>query len=65
MEYPCSRKDMDRFEELISGLIFANLFQQFNGEERVIPDRIVKVKMLSVMLIDLWLKGNIINNIMF
>ena len=56
---------MDRFEELISGLIFANLFQQFNGEERVIPDRIVKVKMLSVMLIDLWLKGNIINNIMF
>ena len=44
MKYPCSRKDIDRFEELNSGLISVNLFKQFNEEERVIPDRTTKVK---------------------
>ena len=27
MKYPCSRKDIDRFEELNSGLIFVNVFR--------------------------------------
>ena len=44
MKYPCSRKDIDRSEELNSGLISVNLLKQFNEEERVIPDRITKVK---------------------
>ena len=44
MKYPCSRKDVDRFEELNSGLTPVNLFEQFNEEERVIPDRTTKVK---------------------
>ena len=58
MKYPCSRKYIDRFEELNSGLISVNLFKQFNEEERVIPDRTTKVKqMLSIMLVYIWLKG--------
>ena len=44
MKYPCSRADIDRFEELISGLISVNLFKQFNGEGKVIIDRTTKVK---------------------
>ena len=44
MKYPCSRKDIDRFEELNSGLISVNLSKQFIEEERVIPDRTAKVK---------------------
>ena len=56
MKYPCSRKAIDRFEELNSGLIFVNLFKQFNEEERVIPDRTTKIqRMLSIMLIHIWL----------
>ena len=42
MKYPCSRKDIDRFEELNRGLISVNLFKPFN--KHVIPDRITKVK---------------------
>ena len=42
MKYPCSRKDMDRFEELNSGLISINVFKLFN--ETIITDRITKVK---------------------
>ena len=66
MKYPCSRKDTDRFGELNSGLIYVNLFKQFNEEERVIPDRTTKVKKcyVSIMLIYIWLKGKIINIIM-
>ena len=64
MKYHCSRKDIDRFEELNSDLISVNLFKQFNEEERVIPDRTTKIKMLSIMLICIWLKGEIINIIM-
>ena len=44
MKCPRSRKDIDRFEELNSGLISVNLLKQFNEEERVIPDRTTKVK---------------------
>ena len=44
MKYPCSRKYIDRLEELNSGLTSVNLFKQFNEETRVIPDRTTKVK---------------------
>ena len=44
MNYPCSRTDIDRFEELKSGLISVNLFKQFNEEEQVKPDRTTKIK---------------------
>ena len=33
VKYPCSRKCIDRFEELNSDLIYVNLFKQFNKEE--------------------------------
>ena len=42
MKYPCSRKYIDRFEELGSGLIPVNLFKQFNKHD--IPDRTTQVK---------------------
>ena len=44
MKYPCSRKDINRFEELSSGLTSVNLFKQFDEEKRVIPDRTTKVE---------------------
>ena len=42
MKYPCSRKDIDRFEELDSGLIAVNVYKIFN--ESIKTDRISKVK---------------------
>ena len=44
MNYPCSRKDIDRFEELNSGLVSINVYKQFNEEEQVKPDRTTKIK---------------------
>ena len=44
MKYPCSRKDIDRFEELNSGLVSINVYKQFNEEEQVKPDRTTKIK---------------------
>jgi hypothetical protein len=42
MKYPCSRTDINRFEELNSGLIAVNVYKLFN--ETIITDRISKVK---------------------
>ena len=44
MDYPCSRKDIDRFEELNSGLVSINVYKQFNEEEQVKPARTTQVK---------------------
>ena len=65
MKYPCSRKYIDRFEELNSGLISVDLFKQFNEEERVIPDRITKVKNAKYHVNLYMVEGKIINIIMF
>ena len=44
MNYTCSRKDIDRFEELNSGLVSINVCKQFNEEEQVKPDRTTNIK---------------------
>ena len=40
MEYPCSRKDIDRFEELNQGLIHVNVYRLFN--ETMLNNAVVK-----------------------
>ena len=42
MKFPCSRKDIDRFEEDNQGLISINVYKRLNGQ--TITDRITKGK---------------------
>ena len=42
MKFPCSRKDIDRFEEDNNGLISINVYKMLN--EHTITDRITKVQ---------------------
>ena len=42
MKFPCSRKDIDRFEEDNQGLISINVYNMLN--EHTITDRITKVQ---------------------